>query len=120
MMLFFVINDLPFLLSHRLPVLLALRDMGLQVAVVAPAHGQSEAQLREAGIAFISWEIDRSSLSLRGELRSVTQLWRIYRRYRPALVQPCDAKAGNLWRYSRSFGQGAKACECHQWSGHGV
>jgi glycosyltransferase involved in cell wall biosynthesis len=86
------INDLPFLISHRLPVLQAAREVGFTVAVAAPDHPPSVERLRAAGIAFWNWPLSRSGLSPWGELRSMWSLATFYRKWRPDLVHHVTPK----------------------------
>jgi len=86
------INDLPFLISHRLPILIALRNAGCHVAVAAPERLDECRQLREQGIDFFDWPLTRSSFRPVTEMHSVLRLVCIYRRWRPDLVHHVTPK----------------------------
>jgi len=86
------INDLPFLFSHRLPLLTAARDAGLQVAVAAPAVPALCEQLAGMRIGFLDWPLTRSGLHPMTEFGSLLRLAGIYRRWRPDLVHHVTPK----------------------------
>jgi glycosyltransferase involved in cell wall biosynthesis len=86
------INDLPFLLSHRLPILTALRASKLTVAVAAPTQAKANAILGNMGIDTFDWPLTRSGLHPLREADCVLRLASIYRRWRPAVVHHVTPK----------------------------
>lgn len=92
MRILLAINDLPFLFSHRLPLLTALCGAGAKVAVAAPAMPDLCGHLAKMGVEFLEWPLSRSGLHPVQELRSVLRLASIYRRWRPDLVHHVTPK----------------------------
>ncbi len=82
MKLLFVVTEDWYFVSHRLPLAVAAKAAGFDVAV-ATREGQQTEVIRNAGIRLIPF-----SLSRRGgnPLREVLALWRLYRREQPDLV----------------------------------
>jgi glycosyltransferase involved in cell wall biosynthesis len=87
-----VINDLPFLLSHRLPVVLAARDAGLDLVIVAPPCPRSVAILGGHGIPVMPWQMSRGGVGLLDEVNALRALTRIYLALRPDLVHHVTPK----------------------------
>lgn len=83
-LLYFVSEDW-FFLSHFIDRAVAARDAGFEVAVVTRVveHGES---IRRAGFELVSLDMDRSGVSVAGEVRTLRALCAIYRRVRPDLV----------------------------------
>lgn len=83
-LLYFVSEDW-FFLSHFFDRAVAARDAGFEVAVVTRVveHGES---IRRAGFELVSLDMDRSGVSVAGEVRTLRALCAIYRRVRPDLV----------------------------------
>lgn len=71
---------------HRLPLARALRADGHEVIFVSPFTRWAKL-LQEEGFRCVDWHLDRRSLNPLKELLSLWQLWRIYRRERPSVVQ---------------------------------
>ena len=82
--IFFVTEDWYFC-SHRLPLALAAKEAGYDVAVVTRvrAHGSI---IEEAGIRLIPFDMNRRSLNVFSELAVIARLTMLYRRERPDLV----------------------------------
>lgn len=89
--LLIVVNDVPFFLSHRMPIALAALACGYEVGVAAPSHPRA-AQIEDAGITFFEMPMPRNRGSLSRELRAVGTLWRILSRFRPDVVHLITAK----------------------------
>lgn len=89
--LLFVINDLDFFVSHRLPIAVAARDAGMDVHV-AVAPGPAVKRLQAEGITLHPVPITRSGTHPAEELRVLWRLYRIYRRLRPDLVHAVTIK----------------------------
>ena len=82
MKLLFVVTEDWYFVSHRLPLAMAAKAAGFEVAV-ATRVGRHAEVIRSAGIRLIPF-----SLSRRGgnPLREVMALWQLYRREKPDLV----------------------------------
>lgn len=89
--LLFVVNVDWFFLSHRLPLALAARDAGMKVTVAAADTGQSRRIIAE-GLDFVPLPFTRSGTGFIRELRSLVELWRLYRRLRPDLIHHVTIK----------------------------
>lgn len=84
--LLFVVNDLRFFLSHRLPVADAADGEGWEVHVAAPPAGDVEARLKGRGVALHRLRLDRHGTNPLAEAASLIALHRLFRRLRPDLV----------------------------------
>ena len=73
--LLFVINDLDFLISHRLPVMLAAVEAGYEVHIAAPMDIASERELAGSGFHLHRLGTHRHKTNPVAELRS---FWEIY------------------------------------------
>lgn len=82
MKLLFVVTEDWYFVSHRLPLAVAARAAGFDVAVVTRV-GQQADVIRRAGIRLIPFELSRRGGN---PLREVMALWRLYRREQPDLV----------------------------------
>lgn len=83
--LLFVVNELDFFLSHRLPLALAARDAGYDVHV-ATRPGTSTARLLALGFPHHCVPLSRSGKNVLVELRSIWTIWRLMRELRPDIV----------------------------------
>ncbi len=86
-----VVNDVPFFLSHRLPIAIAARDAGYDVAVAAPGHPEA-AKIESSELAFLEMPMPRRRGSLSAELRGLAALWRALSAFRPDVVHLVTAK----------------------------
>jgi len=82
MKLLFVVTEDWYFVSHRLPLAVAARAAGFEVAVATRAGRQADA-IREAGIRLIPFNLSRRGGNPLAEMMA---LWRLYRRERPDLV----------------------------------
>lgn len=89
--LLFVINDLDFFISHRLPIARAARQAGMEVAVAA-APGLAATRLQAEGIGFHPVPVTRSGAHPRKELRVIWRLYRLFRSWRPDLIHAVTIK----------------------------
>jgi glycosyltransferase involved in cell wall biosynthesis len=83
--LFFVVNDLAFFLSHRLPIALAAKDAGYDVHVAASA-GVVVEKLSEYGLTYHVLPVSRSGKNLFSELRTLIMLLCLFRKVAPDIV----------------------------------
>ena len=84
--LLFVVNDLAFLISHRLPVAQAALGAGYEVHIAAPKNSGSERKLAGSGFHLHQLSMDRHSINPFSELRSLWHIYRILRRIKPDTV----------------------------------
>lgn len=89
--LLYVVNDAGFFCSHRLPLALAARDAGYEVAVACPADAKA-ARITAAGLAHIDLPLGRGKLDPMGELTALRALDRIVAGFDPALVHLITSK----------------------------
>lgn len=89
--LVYVVNELQWFWTHRLPLARAAQAAGWQVSVAA-APSPFEARVREAGFEVHTVRLLRSRGSLRAEWRGFLDLVRLYRRLRPSLVHHVTIK----------------------------
>lgn len=90
--LLFVINDLDFFVSHRLPIAIAARQASMEVRVAA-APSPAEARLHAEGIGFDAVPVTRSGAHLVQELRVIWRLFRLFRSWKPDIVHSVTIKA---------------------------
>lgn len=82
--LYFITEDWYFH-SHRLPLALAARDAGYDVAVVTRENKHGDA-IRRAGIRVIPFNLSRRGMNLLSEFVMVVRLLMLYRKEKPDLV----------------------------------
>lgn len=87
----FVVNNVDFLLSHRLILVKGALAAGYDVQVIGP-NGPGVSQLRSLGVPFHEWRLDRSGQRATAEALTVARLVRLYRRVRPDLVHHVTIK----------------------------
>src|SRR5665647_885072 len=83
--LLFVVNVDWFFLSHRLPIALAAQRQGYQVHVATGLTDKLE-ELQRHGLVVHPLSLDRSSTGLGNALRTMIELWKIFRSVQPDLV----------------------------------
>lgn len=83
--LLFLVTEDWYFCSHRLPLAVAARAAGYEVAVVTRVRMHGE-QIRRAGIRLIPFENARGSLNPFSDFVALMRLILIYRRERPAIV----------------------------------
>jgi glycosyltransferase involved in cell wall biosynthesis len=89
--LLFIVNDTTFFASHRLPVAVAARKAGFEVALAALDTGRLD-QIRGHGIVYHPLEVDRTGVNPVRDVRLFCQLRRLIRRVRPTLVHAVTIK----------------------------
>lgn len=90
-LIFIVVNDDWFFLSHRLPIALAARQAGARIVVVARDTGRS-AEIRGHGLDFVALPIASVGLNPLADIRTLAFLVRLYRRSSPDLVHHVTVK----------------------------
>lgn len=88
--LLFVVNDLPFFLSHRMPIAAAACRQGYEVHVASPP-GDSR-QLDVLGIRFHPIRLHRGAPTLISEFQGFADIWNTMRRTRPDVVHLVTSK----------------------------
>ena len=88
--LFFVTEDWYFW-SHRRSIAIAALENGYKVTVVTRVH-QLGTEIESAGMNLIPIDIKRSSLNLFFELKTIIEIFRIYRRENPDIVHQVGLK----------------------------
>ncbi len=82
-LLLFVVNDVGYFISHRLPVAEGARARGYDVHIACTGDG---APLRELGFVHHPVPLDRGTANPLGELYALCALILLFRRLRPTLV----------------------------------
>ena len=83
--LLFVVTEDWYFVSHRLPLAVAAKAVGFDVAVATRLASLTHI-IEAAGIRTISLEISRRGVNPLYELATLVRLWRLYRRERPNIV----------------------------------
>jgi glycosyltransferase involved in cell wall biosynthesis len=87
----YVLNGVPFFLSHRLPLALAAQKEGFDIHVAAPAH-ESSARIGGYGFHFHPITMSRKGIHPLQELSTLRELTKLYRSVRPTLVHHLTIK----------------------------
>lgn len=87
----FVVNNVDFLLSHRLVLVKGALAKGYEVHVIGPA-GPGVAALERLGVPCHEWRLDRSGQQAAAEALTVARLVRLYRCVKPELVHHVTIK----------------------------
>lgn len=88
--LLYLLNDGPFFVSHRLPIALAAQQEGYDVHLAAP--GGCPPEVAAAGIPFHAIRMSRSGANPLAELRSLIDVFALFRRLKPDLVHAVTIK----------------------------
>ena len=81
-----MVNDLAFLLSHRLAVALAAVEAGYEVHIAAPEDIASERELAGSGFHLHRLGLHRHKTNPVAEVRSFWEIYRTFRRLKPDIV----------------------------------
>lgn len=90
-LILFVVNDAGFFLSHRLPLALAAREQGYEVCVATPA-GDGVEQILAEGLQYRQLSMSRSGANPLAELRTIWNLYHLYRELQPLIVHHVTIK----------------------------
>jgi glycosyltransferase involved in cell wall biosynthesis len=90
-LLLLVVNDAGFFLSHRMPLALAAREQGYQVAVATPL-GDGVEQIKAEGFLHFPVSLSRSGANPIAEIQTIWDLYKLYRTLQPALVHHVTIK----------------------------
>jgi glycosyltransferase involved in cell wall biosynthesis len=83
--LLFLVTEDWYFVSHRLPLAIAAKARGFDVAVATRVRNDGDA-IRDAGLRLIPLDFERASLSPVSESRTIAQLVALYRREAPDIV----------------------------------
>lgn len=89
--LMFVVNDLPFFLSHRKRLATAAKERGYLVAIACPENPGTRA-LAEEGFAMLPIDMRRGSRSLAEEWRTYRSVRRTIAQFRPDVLHLITSK----------------------------
>lgn len=92
-LVFIVLNNPSYFLSHRLGLARSIMARGCRVGVVAPFERESAEAIRRLGIDFHPWRLDRGSTNPAREALALWDLLRLYGVHRPQLVHHITPKA---------------------------
>lgn len=87
----YVVNDLDFFLSHRLPVAKAAQDVGYDVHVATPESG-NVAVINKMGFIFHPISLNRKGITPCQEMRTFIELYKLYNQLKPVLVHHVTIK----------------------------
>ncbi|MCG7979957.1 MAG: glycosyltransferase family 4 protein [Candidatus Thiodiazotropha endolucinida] len=90
-LILFVVNDAGFFLSHRLPLALAAKKQGYDVCVATPT-GDGVEQIKAEGLSYRQVSLSRSGANPLAELRTIWNLYRLYRELQPLIVHHVTIK----------------------------
>ncbi len=81
----FVINNVDFLLSHRLPILLAAQRQGYEIFVIAP-NAENDDRLKQYGVSCHNITLSRGGNNPITDINTTFQLTRIFKKIRPDIA----------------------------------
>ena len=81
----YLVADDRYFCSHRLPLALKVQQQGYQVSVATPAKGD-HLEIQKAGLDFRPIAFDRGGLNPWCELKTLVQIFKLYRQLRPDIV----------------------------------
>ncbi|PPR79480.1 MAG: N,N'-diacetylbacillosaminyl-diphospho-undecaprenol alpha-1,3-N-acetylgalactosaminyltransferase [Alphaproteobacteria bacterium MarineAlpha2_Bin1] len=84
--IFIILNDLPFFISHRLPLALEAKKRGLDVHVLAPYHKKSFDIINEYDLKFHHIPLKRSGRNPISELKLFIAMWKVISKNKPNLI----------------------------------
>ena len=85
----YVVNDLDFFISHRLPLAKKAVELGYTVFIVS----NKLPTIKYKGIDFRTFSIERSSTSIKKNLKSLLELKRIIKEISPDIVHSVTLKS---------------------------
>lgn len=83
--LLFVVNDLNFFISHRLPLALAAQQQGYLVSVAGPTDPGAD-EIIKHGLTVYQIPFKRSSMRIKGEINTLLELIRLFKKAKPDIV----------------------------------
>ena len=89
--IFIVVNVDSFFLSHRLPIALAAKKQGYNVAIVCANTGYKE-EIESFGLSFFDVPFERSGTNPIHELKCIRLLCKLYRKHKPDVIHHVTLK----------------------------
>jgi len=83
--LLFVVNDVDFFISHRLPIALSARRSGYEVCI-ASMPGSAVEEIKKHGLSHHELPLTRSGKNPLSELLVIFYIYQLFRRWRPDIV----------------------------------
>lgn len=90
--LLYVVNEVDFFLSHRLPVARAAEKAGYEVHVAAPEKSDAKQRIGQLGFSFHPVSLTRKGIHPLQELNGFLKLLGLYKRLRPDMVHHVTIK----------------------------
>lgn len=88
----FLANDADIFISHRLPVAQAALKQGCEVILVAPKNDVAKIFVEGKGVAFYPINLSRKGTNPLFELKTIYELYRLYKKIKPDLVHHVTIK----------------------------
>jgi hypothetical protein len=107
-----VVNAEWYFVSHRLGLARALKAQGYEVTIAARVERDAKNVIESEGLRFIDLNLRRRSLSPHQELRTLAQLYRLYRSERPESCPSRDDQARDLRFVGGESRRGARGDQC--------
>lgn len=82
----FVVNDISFFLSHRLPIALTARDAGYEIHISGTDEDNKKASLHDYGFTYHPWPVTRSGKNPFTEITLIWKLIRILKYVKPDIL----------------------------------
>lgn len=89
--LMFIVNDLPFFLSHRKRLAIAAKEAGYHVSIACPPS-PAIPSFTEEGFEILPLKLRRGSLSLTEEWHTFRSVWQAIRQFRPDALHLITSK----------------------------
>lgn len=89
--LLFVVNNLSFFVSHRLPIAIAAKEQGYQVAIACPENTEMD-DVKSMGINVLSIPVSQQDHGPLAQLRFCYQVHKICRQYQPDICHMITLK----------------------------
>ncbi len=83
----FVINDIDFFISHRLPLAIAARKKKFEVFICAPTELKKIKFLKKFGIKIIPIKLSRSNKNIFKDIVLFISLYKIIKKLKPDILQ---------------------------------
>ncbi|MEM7069069.1 MAG: glycosyltransferase family 4 protein [Pseudomonadota bacterium] len=90
--LLFVVNDMSFFCSHRLPIAERAVEENFEVAVACPTSDDKLAFLKDVGITHFPIDLNRGGTNPFREVKTSLSIFHLIRNYKPTIVHLITAK----------------------------
>ena len=88
----FVSNTSWYIWNFRINLIKELLKNNHSILVIAPEDDYSN-RIIQAGCKFISWDLDRSSINPISEIKSIINIYKIYKRFNPSIIHQFTIKS---------------------------